>query len=129
MLKTYRKCVQYVLDGKSISFAGENSGWIILDESQVVESKNEWHGLEEIEKAVTNKDSPVFYRKTLFKKKLCLVEWDGKSVQVNENSILTKIISYKQIDASLEELFKLRDSNKVIEYLKERGITICPMKA
>ena len=129
MLKTYRKCVRYILDGKSISFAGANSGWLILDESQVVESKNEWRGLEEIEKMISDEDCPIFYRKTLFKKKLYLIEWGGSFVRVNENSVLTRIISYKQIDASLEELFKLRDSNKVIEYLKERGITICPMKA
>lgn len=129
MLKTYRKRVRYILDGKSIAFIGDDSGWIILDESQVVESKNEWCGLEEIEKMVIDKDYPIFYRKTLFKKKLCLIEWGGNSVKVNENSVLTRTISYKQIDASLEELFKLSDSNKVIEYLKERGITVCPMKA
>lgn len=33
----------------------------------------------------------------------------------------------KEIEVSMERLFQISNSEKVIQYLKERGLTVCPM--
>ena len=128
MLKTFKKCVRYTLNGESVAFAGWSSGFSILDESEAVDNSREWHGLEEIKDEVISEESPVLYKYTLLKKYFCLITWDARKLRVRDNSILVKTVSYKQIDISLKDLFSIQDSNKVIEYLKQRGMTVCPMK-
>lgn len=126
MLKTYKKCVKYTLDGESVAFIG-TSGFSIFDESEAVDNSSEWCGLEKIKDVVIN-EMPVLYKYTLFKKYFCLIMWDGRKLRVHDNSILVKTVSYKQIDISLKDLFDIHDSDKVIEYMKQRGLAVCPMK-
>lgn len=127
MLKTYKESVDFTLDGELVK--GYYS--IVIREEDEASSKNEeWQGLENIKHVViTDFNDTIFYRYSWFRKQFGLMGCDCIFLRVKKNSTLKRVIKYKEIDLSLNELFNLRDNKRVTEYMKQQGITVCPMKA
>lgn len=92
--------------------------------------KEEWQGLENIKYVVTNDlKNTISYRYSLLRKQFGLLGCSWVFLKVKKNSILRKVVKYEEVNLSINELFRMRDSKKVIEYMKQQGITVCPMKA
>lgn len=128
MLNVYRKFVEYKLDGERVNNVGWHSTIVLLEPDEAVETEEKWCDRDNIEKAL-EKDLPLPYGYTTFHKYLYIRNVDLKKIRVWKNSVLKKKVYYRAENVSLDELLKLRCSDKVIQYLKEHGMTICPMKA
>lgn len=126
MLKTYSQSIVFTLDGELVE---DFYALVVREESEAISKKEEWQGLENIKCAVTNDlKNTIGYRYSLFRKKFGLMGCGLVFLKVKQNSILRKFVKYEEVDLSLNELFRIKDSKKVIEYMKQQGITI-PMKA
>ena len=126
MLKTYRQSIVFTLDGELVE---DFYAIVIREENESISKKEEWQGLENIKCAVTNDlKNTITYRYSLFRKQLGLMGCGWVFLKVKQKSILRKFVKYEEVDVSLNELFRIKDSKKVIEYMKQEGIT-CPMKA
>lgn len=127
MLKTYKESVDFTLDGELVK------GYyriVIREEDEAISKNEEWRGLENIKRVVTTDfNDTIFYGYSWFRKQFGLMGCDCIFLRVKKNSTLKRVIKYKEVDLSLDELFKIRDSKKVIEYMKQQGISVCPMKA
>lgn len=127
MLKTYEKSIVFTLDGEFVTDFYEN---VVAEENAAFLTQKEWCGLEAIECAVTmDLKDMLSYRYSLLRNKFGLVGCGWVFLSVRKNSILRMFIKYKEVNLSLNELFRIEDSKKVIEYMKQEGITICLMKA
>lgn len=125
MLNVYRQFIEYKLDGERV----EGSSTIVLFESnEAINTEERWIDLENIEKALEI-GLPLYCGYTIFHKYLYIYNMNFKKVRVWKNSVLIKRVYYRPEIISLDELLKLRCSDKVIQYLKEHGLTVCPMKA
>lgn len=52
----------------------------------------------------------------------------GTTIKNNGQPVEWSVIKTTQeIEVSMERLFQISDSEKVIQYLKERGLAVCPM--
>ena len=127
MLNVYRKFVEYKLDGERVYSIGWDRGIMLLKLEEAAETEEKWYDRANIKKALETEPLPYGY--TTFHKYLYMRNLNMKKLIVWKNSILKKNVYYRAENISLDELLKLRCSDKVIQYLKERGITICPMKA
>lgn len=128
MLNVYRKFVVYTLDGERVCGIDNRSTIVLLESNEAIETEEKWCDRKNIEKALET-ELPLFYGYTIIHKYLYMRNENMKKFRVWKNSVLKKKVSYRAENISLDELLKLRCSDKVIQYLKERGITICPMKA
>lgn len=128
MLNVYRKFVEYKLEGERIDSCGWHSAIVLLEPDEAVEIEEKWCDRDNIEKALET-DLPLPYGYTTFHKYLYIRNVDLKKIRVWKNSVLKKKVYYRAENVSLDELLKLHCSDKVIQYLKERGLTVCPMKA
>jgi len=128
MLNVYRKFVEYKLDGERVDSFGWHSAIVLLEPDEAVETEEKWCDRNNIEKALET-DLPLPYGYTTFHKYLYIRNVDLKKIRVWKNSVLKKRVYYRAENVSLKELLELRCSDKVIQYLKEHGMTICPMKA
>ena len=126
MLKTYRKYIGFTLDGELVE---GYYAFVVSEEDEAVSKEEEWQGLENIKYVVTNNlKNTINYRYSLLRKQFGLMGCGWVFLKVKQNSILKKVVKYEEVDLSLDELFRIKDSKKVIEYMKQQGITI-PMKA
>ena len=127
MLKTYGKSIAFTLDGELVEHFYT---FVIREEDEAISKKEEWQGLENIQCIVTNDlKNTLNYNYSLFRKQFGLMGCGWVFLKVKKNSILRKVVKYEEVNLSIDELFKIKDSKKVIEYMKQQGITICPMKA
>lgn len=126
MLKTYRKYIGFILDGELVE---GYYAFVVSEEDAAVSKEEEWQGLENIKYVVTNNlKNTINYRYSLLRKQFGLLGCSWVFLKVKKNSILRKVVKYEEVDLSLDELFRINDSKKVIEYMKQQGITIS-MKA
>ena len=126
MLNTYRKYIGFTLDDELVE---DYYVFVVSEENEAVSKEEEWQGLENIKYAVTNNlKNTISYRYSLLRKQFGLMGYGWVFLKVKQNSILKKVVKYEEVDLSLNELFRIKDSKKVIEYMKQQGITI-PMKA
>lgn len=128
MLNVYRQFVEYKLDGERVGGINNNSTIVLLESNEAINIEERWIDLKDIEKALKT-DLPLCYGHTIFHKYLYMYNMNFKKVRVWKNSVLIRRVYYRPEIISLDELLKLRCSDKVIQYLKERGLTVCPMKA
>lgn len=127
MLKTYEKYIGFTLDGELVEDCYK---FVVSEEDEAICTQKEWCGLENIKQAVTvDFEGTISYRYSLFRKQLGLMGCGWVFLRVKENSTLKLVIKYKEVDLSLNELFRIKDGKRVIDYMKQQGITICPMKA
>ena len=127
MLKTYEKYIGFTLDGELVEGFYE---FVISEEDEAIFTQKEWCGLENIKQAVTiDFKSTISYRYSLFRKQLGLMGCGWVFLKVKKNSTLKLVIEYKEVDLSLNELFRIKDGKRVIDYMKQQGMTVCPMKA
>lgn len=127
MLKTYAESIVFTLDGELVE---DFDAIVIREEDEAISKKEEWQGLENIQCAVTNDlKNTINYKYSLFRKQFGLLGCGWVFLKVKKNSILRKFVKYEEVNLSINELFRMRDSKKVIEYMKQQGITVCPMKA
>lgn len=129
MLNVYRKFVEYTLDGERVCGIDNRSTIVLIEPDEAVETEEKWYDKVNIEKALKTELSSLFYGYTAFHKYLYMRNEDFRKFRVWKNSILKKRVSYRAENISIDELLKLPCSDKVIQYLKERGMTICPMRA
>ena len=127
MLKTYKESVDFTLDGELVK------GYyriVIREEDEAISKEEEWQGLENIKHVViTDFNDTIFYGYSWLRKQFGLMGCDCIFLRVKKNSTLKRVIKYKEVDLSINEMFSLSDTKRVIEYMKQQGITICPMKA
>lgn len=128
MLNVYRKSVEYKLDGERVANFGWRSTIVLLEPDEAVDTEEKWCDRDNIEKALET-DLPLPYGYTTFHKYLYIRNDDLKKIRVWKNSVLKKNVYYRAENVSLKELLELRYSDKVIQYLKEHGMTVCPLKA
>lgn len=126
MLKTYEKSMVFTLDGELVEDFYEN---VVIEEDMALFTQKEWRGLEAIECAVTMDFNMLHYKYSLFRNQFGLMGCGWVFLRVRKSSILRMFIKYKEVNLSLNELFRIKDSKKVTEYMKQQGITVCPMKA
>ena len=127
MLKTYEKYIGFTLDGELVEGFYE---FVISEEDEAIFTQKEWCGLENIKQAVTiDFKNTISYRYSLFRKQLGLMGCGWVFLKVKKNSTLKLVIKYKEVDLSLNELFRIKDGKRVIDYMKQQGMAVCPMKA
>lgn len=126
MLKTYAESIVFTLDGELVE---DFDAIVIREEDKAISKKEEWQGLKNIQCVVTNDlKNTINYKYSLLRKQFGLMGCGWVFLKVKQNSILKKVVKYEEVDLSLDELFRIKDSKKVIEYMKQQGIAI-PMKA
>ena len=143
MLKPCKKITTLVINGEAIH-QSVSTYPVLKDESEVeketilIEGDN-FDKFYEDAKGTLNKYigslefGVWFVAKTLFKRRryVLLRNWvEGNEYKYIDNGEpLSYYISeyYFEISVSMKELFELEDSEKVIQYLKERGMNTCPM--
>ena len=130
MLNVYRKFVKYTLDGERVwqGYNIDSSTIVLLEADEAINTDEKWCGIDNIKKALETELS-LPYGYTTFHKYLYMRNADICKVRVWQNSILEKRVIYRIEDVSLYDIMKLSCGEKVIQYFKERGLTICPMKA
>ena len=128
MLNVYRKFVEFRLDGEKVGGINNISDIVLLTPDEAINTEERWIDSKNIEKALKT-DLPLCYGYTVFHKYLYMRNMEFQKVRVWKNSVLIKKVYYRPETISLDRLLKIDDSDKVIQYLKERGMTICPMKA
>lgn len=138
MLKTYYLNYDVVINGERISRV--HLGPLILDSAEYPKKVNTvGSGKSWISLAVSinnNSYDSHFWRyfrvtKTLLTRKLFIEfndDWDGyrrfyESKDPIEWELILEVV---ETELSLERLFSLPNGDKVIEYLKERGMAECP---
>lgn len=136
MLKAYHVFYNFSINGKTIYTVSdirllEDTG--VTDTKEIILQGDDFSSLATVLK---DKNLPHWYfnfscfGKTLFKKEPTMyffydigcVCYRSKEIQKWE---VTKTV--KEYNISMKELFNMRDSEKVIQYLKERGIYTCPI--
>lgn len=143
MIKAYKRITTLVINEEAIH-QSESTYPVLKDESEVTEETilvegDSFDKFYEDAKGTLNKyiGNPAFgvwfVGKTLFKKRhyVLLRDW-VESVEykyIDNGEPLSYYISecYVETPISMNELFELKDSNKVIQYLKEHGMNTCPM--
>lgn len=55
------------------------------------------------------------------------IGFNGISRNLNKNDIVVYIIKYTKENPSIKEILQYSDGMKAIQWLKDRGITTCPM--
>ncbi len=73
----------------------------------------------------------IYYRTTFFRKKPCIVtqgwNYDDRETYTHFNTLSYKTVYEEMPNVSLAYIMKNFPADKCIQYLKERGITTCPM--
>jgi hypothetical protein len=137
MLKTYYLNYDVVINGKEISH--NQIGPCILDSAEypkkkdVVASGQSWISLAV---AINNNEYDSHFWKCFEVKKTLLthkyyIEYEGwdtyRRFYESKNPIEWELtLEVVETELSLERLFSLPNGDKVIEYLKERGMAECP---
>ena len=136
MLKTYYLNYNVEINGEEISHV--QVGPCILDSTEYPKKRNtiasgqSWISLAV---AVNNNDYDSHFWKHYEVKKTLLARryfveynwWDTYNRFYEKSPIEWEaILEVVETEVSLEELFRIPNSDKVIEYLKERGIAECP---
>lgn len=137
MLKTYYLYYNVVINGEEISSV--KVGPCILDSTEypkkrdVVASGYSWISLAF---AINNDNYDSHFWKYFKVAKTLLTRryfveyswWDTYNRFYEKKSLIewAAILEVAETEVSLEELFRIPNSDKVIEYLKERGMAECP---
>ncbi len=131
MLKVYSISHYVSVDGGKWYSVGRY-GETMFDDSEPKEIIIDNGSFDEWYKYLQENSLPGIYDyKTFFKKKPCIVthEWsyDSYTKYTNFNTLVYKTV-YKELKGvSLAYIMNNFSADKCIQYLKERGITICPM--
>lgn len=142
MLKPCKKITTFVINGEAIH-QSESTYPVLKDESDVakeiiVVEGDSFDKFYEDAKSTLNKFigslafSVAYVSKTLFKKRRYVTFQDWfenityKYIDNGEPFSYHISVCYVETSMSMDRLFEL-DSEKVIQYLKERGINTCPM--
>ena len=136
MLKTYYKNYEVKVNGKLVKRC--QIGPVICDESEFpvkfkkIESGKTWITLA----CLIHNDGRAPYLRdayvgfTFFRKRgyINFRDWDCSYYFYNDGKELDWEITFEadEVQLSLDRLFNLPDGDKVIEYLKERGMANCP---
>lgn len=135
MLKIYDMKSFFRLDQQDWQEA-RSSGWFCKDDSEVQSERviiNDvsWNKVYDALNEIPC--DPLFTGRTLFRKRPYIdiaMSWPGDSVRVFPQDCKTfsyKVESIERKYMSLEWIMKNLSADKAIQYLKERGITTCPI--
>lgn len=73
----------------------------------------------------------ISYQTTLFRKKPCIVtyewSWDSYEKYTHFDTLSYKIVYKEMPDVSLNYIMREFPADQCIQYLKERGLTACPI--
>ena len=136
MLKIYKTYLQYQTDGSGWEQIGY-SGWLCEEESDVeasksiIENANFKQAFEHFENSPIH---DVVACRTYFRHRpyICLIgAWFAESVNLYQKdftSLSIRRISEEDKGVTLEWIMEHLSAEKTIQYLKERGLNICPIR-
>lgn len=136
MLKIYKTYLQYQTDGGTWERFGY-SGWLCEEESDIeasksiIENANFKQAFEHFENFPIH---DVAVCRTYFRHRpyICLIGAGfAESTNLYQNdftSLSIKKITEENKDVTLEWIIEHLSAEKTIQYLKERGLNICPIK-
>lgn len=128
MLKTYLKYIRlYNSDGEEIRSDAVDC---ILDEADAIpeEYVYTWDNIHEY-----IENYGYYFDEIISKRKGRVVRLYGWNCNYyweewKHDLKVTKKITYKEYQMSMSDIMKIRNSDLVIEYFKQRGLSVCPMK-
>lgn len=130
MIKSYRLKVRVLFDGEEVQ--SRTRGFVLAEEAGI--STITWASTNLKEAIDSLPDGAGVFTwtwKRLFKKEFYGLEVESKpfmwSSLDKKPHILIVEYSYVPYEASLNEIFGYHDATIAIQYLKERGLTVCPI--
>ena len=131
MLKVYTVNHYVSVDGGKWYRVGR-CGETMMDDSKSTEDILDFNTFDEWCAYLQKNQLPgIYYQPTFFKKKPCIVtyEWsyDTYTKYTSFNTLSYKTVYKEYTSASLAYIMDRFSADQVIQYLKERGITTCPM--
>ena len=126
MLKTYHVSIRWEYDGEMIDSDYYNT---ICTEEYAKENTGTVKANGYLTKYLNGDDLPFRLNCGIFRRKKFYFQPSFNyraSHPLDDETYLIKTVVYKEINLSMNDLMKLK-SDDVITYLKERGITTCPM--
>ena len=134
MLKAYSVSYKFSINGQTIHIKSDTQ---LLEENAIIKEENFLQGKDfnSLCTALENKNLHWIFNfshigKSFFKKEPRVYFFhDFGYIRYRSNEIQEwKVIkTIRDCNISMQELFDMRDSEKVIQYLKERGISACPI--
>lgn len=127
MLQTYKTYTYIVVDGKE--------QWMPFDTKVILVEKLNHETIEEVytfDEIIKNNAAGLNYivvgKNWLFKRPYVKIEysWGYEKLYYQFNTLTVKKY-YKPYDITMSELFDSFPADKCIQYLKERGMTACPI--
>lgn len=130
MIKSYRLKVRILFDGEEVQ--SHTLGFVLMEEASTSTKTWTFTNLKEaIDSLPAGADIFKWTWKMPFRKEFYGLEVESKpfmwSSLDKKPHILVVEYSYVPYNASLNKIFNYHDSIIAIQYLKERGLTVCPI--
>lgn len=132
MVKSYRFKARIFFDGEEVH--RHNLGIILKEETDIASASKKWEYTnlkEAMEAPLAGLGIYTWTRKKLFKKEFYGLEVESEPFMWNslDKKPHTLVVEYSYVpyEASLNEIFGYHDATIAIQYLKERGLTVCPI--
>lgn len=130
MIKSYRLKVRVLFDGEEMQ--SRTHGFVLADEADISTKTWTFTNLKEaIDSLPASAGVFTWTWKKLFKKEFYGLEVESKPFMWSslDKKPHTLVVEYNYIpyEASLKEIFDYHDATIAIQYLKERGLTVCPI--
>lgn len=132
MIKSYRFNARIFFDGEEMHC--RNLGIILKEETSITSAPKRWEYTnlkEAMEAPLAGLGIYTWTWKKLFKKEFYGLEVESKPFMWSslDKKPHTLVVEYNYVpyEASLNEIFDYRDATIAIQYLKERGLSICPI--
>lgn len=130
MIKSYRLKVRVLFDGEEMQ--SRTRGFVLADEADISTKTWTFTNLKEaIDSLPAGAGVFTWTWKKLFKKEFYGLEVESQPFMWSslDKKSHTLVVEYDYIpyEASLKEIFDYHDTTIAIQYLKERGLTVCPI--
>lgn len=130
MIKSYCLKTRILFDGEEVQC--RIRGMLLTEETNIAPKTLTYTNLKEAIEALSGKDGIFYWTwKKLFRKEFYGLEVENKpfmwSSLDKKPHTLTVEYEYVPNEVSLNDILDYYDSDLAIQYLKERGLTICPI--
>lgn len=132
MIKSYRFKARIFFDGEEVH--RHNLGIVLKEETNIASAPKKWEYTnlkEAMEAPLAGLGIYTWTWKKLFKKEFYGLEVESQPFMWSslDKKPHTLIVEYDYIpyEASLKEIFDYHDVTIAIQYLKERGLAVCPI--
>lgn len=130
MIKSYHLKARILFDGEEVQ--SHTCGFVLIEETDVAPKTLIYTNLKEAIEALSGKENIFYWTwKMPFRKEFYGLEVASKPFMWSslDKKPHTLVVEYSYIpyDVSLNKIFNYYDSVIAIQYLKERGLTVCPI--